>query len=216
MKWVLTLICISLITSEIEHFFIHFGYSGFSSVNSLFISFDHFSVLSFIIPYWLGTALFIIFLLSKRLIKISKVQSCNPSRTYDLLLLLFSHQVVSDSLRVQRLQYCRFPCPSPSPRVYSNSCPLSRWCHPNISSSATPFSSCLQSFPASVSDLLAVWGMVCIQYEIGIWFSVFHKDSQSNAVNWLVCPYSRDGQHNSNPPTQNVHILITRTMTMLY
>jgi len=49
------------------------------------------------------------------------------------------------------LQHTRLPCPSLSPRVYSNSCPLSQWCHPTISSSVTPFSSCSQSFPASGS-----------------------------------------------------------------
>ena len=49
------------------------------------------------------------------------------------------------------LQQTRFPCPSPTSRVYSNSCPLSRWCHATISSSVTPFSSCPQSFPASGS-----------------------------------------------------------------
>ena len=49
------------------------------------------------------------------------------------------------------LQHARTPCPSPIPRVYSNSCPSSQWCHPTISSSAVPFSSCLQSFPASGS-----------------------------------------------------------------
>ena len=50
-----------------------------------------------------------------------------------------------------RLQHTRPPCPSPSPRVYSNSCPLSWWCHPTISSSVIPFSSCLQSWPVSES-----------------------------------------------------------------
>ena len=50
-----------------------------------------------------------------------------------------------------RLQHARPPCPSPTARVYSNSCPLSRWCHPTISSSVIPFSSHLQSFPASGS-----------------------------------------------------------------
>ena len=61
----------------------------------------------------------------------------------------FSRSVVSDSLQIHGLQHARPPCPSPTPRVYSNSCPSSRWCHPTISSSAVPFSSCLQSFPAS-------------------------------------------------------------------
>ena len=63
----------------------------------------------------------------------------------------FSHSVVSDSLHPHGLQHTRPPCPSPTPRVYSNSCPLSQWCHPTISSSVIPFSSRLQSFPASGS-----------------------------------------------------------------
>ena len=56
-----------------------------------------------------------------------------------------------DSFRPHGLQHARAPCPSPTPGVYSNSCPLSGWCHPTISSSVIPFSSCLQSFPASGS-----------------------------------------------------------------
>ena len=63
----------------------------------------------------------------------------------------FNHSVVSSSLQPHGLKHARLPCPSPIPRVYSNSCPLSWWCHPTISSSAIPFSSCLQSFPASGS-----------------------------------------------------------------
>ena len=63
----------------------------------------------------------------------------------------FSHSVMSDSLQPHGLQHARPPCPLPSPRVYSNSCPLSQWCHPTISSSVIRFSSCLQSFPASGS-----------------------------------------------------------------
>ena len=54
---------------------------------------------------------------------------------------------MSDSLRPYRLQHARPPCPSPTPGVYSNSCSLSWWCHPIISSSVVPFSSCPQSFP---------------------------------------------------------------------
>ena len=61
----------------------------------------------------------------------------------------FSRSVVSDSLQPHRLQHDRLPCPSPTPRGCSNSCPLNRWCHPIISSSVVPFSSCLQSFLAS-------------------------------------------------------------------
>ena len=58
---------------------------------------------------------------------------------------------MSDSLQPHALQHARLPYPLPTPRAYSNSCPLSQWCHPTISSSVVPFSSCLQSFPASGS-----------------------------------------------------------------
>ena len=73
----------------------------------------------------------------------------------------FSCSVVSDSLRPHELQHSRPPCPSPTPRVYLNSCPLSRWCHPAISSSVIPFSSCPQSLPALGSlpmSQLFSWG----------------------------------------------------------
>ena len=63
----------------------------------------------------------------------------------------FTHSVMSDSLRTHGLQHARPPCPLPTPRVYPNPCPLSGWCHPAISSSVIPFSSCLQFFPASGS-----------------------------------------------------------------
>ena len=63
----------------------------------------------------------------------------------------FSCSVMSNSLQPHGLQNARLPCPSPTPRACSNSCPSSWWCHPTISSSVIPFSSCLQSFPASES-----------------------------------------------------------------
>ena len=63
----------------------------------------------------------------------------------------FSHSVMLDSLQPHELQHARPPSPSPTPGVYSNSCPLSLWCHPTISPSVIPFSSCPQSFPASGS-----------------------------------------------------------------
>ena len=66
-------------------------------------------------------------------------------------MLLFSCSVVSNSLWPYGLQHTRIPCPSLSPGVCSNSCPLVQWCHPTISSSVVPFSNCLQSFPASGS-----------------------------------------------------------------
>ena len=61
------------------------------------------------------------------------------------------HSIMFDSLRPHGLQYTRPPCPSPTPGIYSNSCPSSQWCQPTISSSVIPFSSHLQSFPASGS-----------------------------------------------------------------
>ena len=63
----------------------------------------------------------------------------------------FSRSVMSDSLRPQELQHTRAPCQLPAPRAHPNSCPLSQWCHPTISSSVVPFSSCSQSFLASGS-----------------------------------------------------------------
>ena len=73
----------------------------------------------------------------------------------------FSHSVVSDSLRPHESQHARPPCPSPTPRVHSDSCSLSQWCHSAISSSVIPFSSCPQSLPASESfpmSQLFPWG----------------------------------------------------------
>ena len=73
----------------------------------------------------------------------------------------FSHSFVSDSLRPHESQHARPPCASPTPGVYPNSCPLSRWCHPAISSSVVPFSSCPQFLPASRSFPMSqpfAWG----------------------------------------------------------
>ena len=67
----------------------------------------------------------------------------------------FSCSVVSDSLWPNGLQHARLPCPSPTTRAWSNSCSMSWWCHPSFSSSVIPFSSCLQSFPASGSFLMS-------------------------------------------------------------
>ena len=75
----------------------------------------------------------------------------DTTRFQDFSSVLFSQSVMSESLRPHGLQHARPPCPSPTPGVYPNSRPLSRWCHPAISSSVVPFSSCLQSSPASGS-----------------------------------------------------------------
>ena len=116
-------------------------------------------------------------------------------------LLLFSHSVMSDSLWPHGLQHTRLPYPSPSPRACSNWCPSSQGCHPTISSFVIPFSSCLQSFPASGSFLMshlfpldgqsigASVSASVLPMNIQVWFS---KD-------WLVwsscCP--RDSQESS-------------------
>ena len=73
----------------------------------------------------------------------------------------FSRSVVSDSSRPHESQHARPPCPSPTPGVHSDSCPSNQWCHPTISSSVVPFSSCPQSLPASQSlpmSQLFAWG----------------------------------------------------------
>ena len=71
--------------------------------------------------------------------------------TADILSQFSSVTVVSNSLQPHGLQHARLPCPSPTPGAYSNSCPLSQWCHLTVLSSVIPFSSCPQSFPASGS-----------------------------------------------------------------
>ena len=80
---------------------------------------------------------------------------------YDGISVQFSRSVMSDSLQSHESQHARPPCPSPTPGVYSNPCPSSWWCHPAISSSVIPFSSCPQSLPASGSfpmSQLFTWG----------------------------------------------------------
>ena len=93
----------------------------------------------------LGTCFFLIYI-----IMCTYVLSFNLT-TNSFSSVQFSRSVVSDSLQPQGPQHARPPCPSPTTRVYPNSCPLSWWCHPTILSSVIPFSSCLQSFPESQS-----------------------------------------------------------------
>ena len=117
----------------------------------------------------------------------------------------FSLSVVSDSLQLHGLQHARPPCPSPAPRVYSNSDSLSWWCHPSISSSVVPFSPSLQSFPASgsfpVSQLFASSGQSIggsalasvLPVNIQIWFP----------LEWLVwSPCSPRDSLESSPAPQ--------------
>ena len=83
----------------------------------------------------------------------------------------FSCSAVSNSLKPHGLQHARPPCPSPTPGVHSNSCPLSQWCHPTISSSVFPFSSCLQSFPTSGSflELKLTWSIFLLLPREELW-----------------------------------------------
>ena len=83
--------------------------------------------------------------------------------TFNAYSVQFSHSVLWDSLWPHALQHARLPCPSPIPRVYSNSCPSSRWCHPAISSCVVPFSSHLQSFPASESFAMRLFFILVVQ-----------------------------------------------------
>ena len=98
--------------------------------------------------------------------KLSSLRKNSTNRNTNILIFLgrsvqFSRSVVSDSLRPHESQHARPPCPSPTPGVHSDSRPSSQWCHPAISSSVVPFSSCPQSLPASESfpmSQLFVWG----------------------------------------------------------
>ena len=102
-------------------------------------------------------------------------------------LVQFSHSVVSDSLRPHGLLHARPPCPSLTPRVYSNPCPLSRWYHPAISSSVFPFSSCPQSLPASGSvpmSQLFTWGGQ------STWVSASTSVLPMNAQDWSALEWT--------------------------
>ena len=100
----------------------------------------------------------------------------------------FNLSGVSDSLRPHELQHARPSCPSPTPRVYSDSCPSSRWCHPAISSSVVPFSSCPQSLPASgsfpMSQLCMRWPKYW-SFSFSISPSSEHPGLISFAMDWL-------------------------------
>ena len=103
--------------------------------------------------------------------------------------LQFSCSGMSDSLRPRGLHHTRLPCPSPTPRAYSNPCPLSQWCHPTISSSVIPFSSHLQSFPASgcfpVSQLFTSGGQSIGSFSFSITPSNEQPGLISFRMGWL-------------------------------
>ena len=101
----------------------------------------------------------------------------------------FSHSVVSNSLRLHEPQHTRPPCPSPTPRVHPNPCPLSQWCHPTTSSSVVPFSSPPQSFPASgsfqMSQLFASGGQSIGSFSFNISPCNEHPGLISFRIDWL-------------------------------
>ena len=107
------------------------------------------------------------------------------SSFYPLSSVQFSLSVVSNSLWPHELQHARPPCPSPTPGVHSDSCPSSQWCHPAISSSVVPFSSCPQSLPASKSfpmSQLFTWGSQSTGVSASA--SVLPKKSQGWSLEW--------------------------------
>ena len=141
-------------------------------------------------------------------------------------MLLFSRSVVSDSLWPHGLQHTRVSCPSPTPRACSNSCPLSRWCPPTISSSVVPFSSCPQSSPVSgsfpVSQLFTSSG-----HRIGASASasVFPMNTQDwSPLGWTgwISLQSRDSQESSPTPqfkhinSSVINLLYSPTLTSIH
>ena len=116
-----------------------------------------------------------------------KLTEAMPSYIYSSV--QFSRSVVSDSLRPHESQHARPPCPSPTPGVHPNPCPLSRWCHPTISSSVVPFSSCPQSFLASgsfqMSQLFASGGQSIGSFSFNISPSNEHPGLISFRMDWL-------------------------------
>ena len=99
----------------------------------------------------------------------------------------FSRSVESDSWQPHGLQHTRLPCPSPAPGACSNSCPLSRWCHPTISSSVMPFTSSLQSFRASRSFLMSQF-FTSGGWSIGVsaWTSISPLNEYSELISFRM------------------------------
>ena len=130
----------------------------------------------------------------------------------------FSCSVVSDSLRPHESQHTRTPCPSPTPRVHSNSYPLSQWCQPAISSSAIPFFSCPQSLPASasfpVSQLFAWRGQSTGVSALASFLPMNTQDW--SPIGWMgwTSLQSRDSQESS--PTPQFKSINSSVLSFLY
>ena len=126
---------------------------------------------------------------------------CSENRIWWLPLVLnqFS-SVMSDSLQTHGLQHARPPCLPPTPGVYSNSCPLSQWCHPTISSSVIPFSSRLQSFPASRSFLMSCFFTSGGSFSFSISPSNEYSGLTSFRMDWLDLLAVQGTQESSPTP----------------
>ena len=116
----------------------------------------------------------------------------------------FSRSVVSDSLRPHEWQQARPPCPSPTPGVHPNACPLSRWCHPAISSSVVPFSSCPNpSQPQSLFQWVNSSHEVAKVLEFQLQYHSFQRNPRADLQNGLVgSPCSPSDSQESSPTPQ--------------
>ena len=138
--------------------------------------------------------------------------SCNTTSVQ------FSRSVVSNSLQPHESQHARLPCPSPTPRVYSNSCPSSRWFHPAISASVVPFSSCPQSLPESGSfplSQLFTWGGQSIGVSASTSVIPMNIEDWSPLgwTGWIsLCP--RDSQESS--PTSQFKSINSSVLSFLH
>ena len=102
----------------------------------------------------------------------------------------FSHSVMSDSLQPHGLQHSRPPCPSPTPGVYSNSGPLSQWCHPTISSSVVPFSSCLRDIHTHThTHTHTFYVFITLKYYLDhiLWHYPFNNHSSIGSSSSYAC-----------------------------
>ena len=135
-----------------------------------------------------------------------------------LIGLLFRWLIMSDSLWLHGLQHARLPCPSPSPRVCSDSCPLSWWCHPTILPSVVPFSSCLQSFPAPgsfpMSQVFASGGQSTEASASASVFSINIQDWFPLELTGLISCSSMDSQEFS--PTPQFKSINSLALSLLY
>ena len=145
------------------------------------------------------------------------LKSSKSTHMDDLLLLLFSHWVLSDSLQPHGLQHSRLCCPPRSSRVCLNSCPLSRWCYLNISSSAAPFSFFFPSFPASESFPMShLFALVVKVLELQLQHQYSSEYSGLISLDWLVwSPCSpRDSQEST--PVSQFETINSSALSLLY